>query len=176
MGESFAGALSSTADVKELVPEFFCGPSDFLVNERGLRLGTRQVDGEVLNDVRLPPWANGSPRVFILKHREALESEPVSRSIHAWIDLIFGYKQTGPNAEKADNTFHPLTYQGAARELDATKDPTQRRAKEAQIQEFGRAPRRLFARPHPRRDARACLLYTSASPRDRSLSRMPSSA
>ena len=155
LAESFDGALLSTADVKELIPEFFCGSGDFLVNARNLRLGTRQVDGEELGDVRLPPWANGSPRVFILKHREALESEPVSRSIHAWIDLIFGYKQTGPNAEKADNTFHPLTYQGAARELDATKDPVQRRAKEAQIQEFGRAPRRLFARPHPRRDARA---------------------
>ena len=155
LAESFDGALLSTADVKELIPEFFCGSGDFLVNARNLRMGTRQVDGEELGDVRLPPWANGSPRVFILKHREALESEPVSRSIHAWIDLIFGYKQTGPNAEKADNTFHPLTYQGAARELDATKDPTQRRAKEAQIQEFGRAPRRLFARPHPRRDARA---------------------
>ena len=155
LAESFDGALLSTADVKELIPEFFCGSGDFLVNARNLRLGTRQVDGEELGDVRLPPWANGSPRVFILKHREALESEPVSRSIHAWIDLIFGYKQTGPNAEKADNTFHPLTYQGAARELDATKDPVQRRAKEAQIQEFGRAPRRLFARPHPQRDARA---------------------
>ena len=153
VSESFDGVLRSTADVKELVPEFFCGSGDFLVNRRGLRLGTRQVDGEVLNDVRLPPWARGSPELFILKHREALESEPVSRSIHAWIDLIFGYSQTGPNAEKADNTFHPLTYQGALRELDATKDPVQRRAKEAQIQEFVRAPRRLFAQPHPPRDA-----------------------
>ena len=151
---AFDGALRSTADVKELVPEFFCGPSDFLVNKRSLKLGIRQVDGEALGDVVLPPWARGSPDVFILKHREALESEPVSLSIHKWIDLVFGYKQTGPNSLKADNAFHPLTYQGAARDLEATKDPVQRRALEAQIQEFGRAPRRLFAQPHPPRDAK----------------------
>jgi factor associated with neutral sphingomyelinase activation len=124
------------------------------VNKRSLNLGIRQVDGEALGDVVLPPWAQGSPDVFILKHREALESEPVSLSIHKWIDLVFGYKQTGPNSLKADNAFHPLTYQGAARDLEATKDPVQRRAKEAQIQEFGRAPRRLFAQPHPPRDAK----------------------
>jgi WD40 repeat protein len=152
---AFDGALRSTADVKELVPEFFCGPSDFLVNKRSLKLGIRQVDDEALGDVVLPPWAQGSPDVFILKHREALESEPVSAAIHKWIDLVFGYTQTGLHAEKADNAFHPLTYQGAAQSsLEATKDPVQRRALEAQIQEFGRAPRRLFAQPHPPRDAK----------------------
>lgn len=48
-----------------------------------------------VGDVVLPPWANGSAREFIRKHREALESDYVSENLHHWIDLIFGYKQRG---------------------------------------------------------------------------------
>ena len=48
-----------------------------------------------VGDVFLPPWAKGSAREFIRKHREALESDFVSENLHHWIDLIFGYKQRG---------------------------------------------------------------------------------
>lgn len=40
---------------------------------------------------------------FIDKMRAALESDFASENIHHWIDLIFGYKQLGEEAEKADN-------------------------------------------------------------------------
>ena len=50
--------------------------------------------GERLGDVTLPPWAT-SPADFIRQNRLALESEHTSAHIHEWIDLIFGYKQTG---------------------------------------------------------------------------------
>ena len=43
----------------------------------------------------LPPWAKGSVREFIRKHRAALECDYVSENLHHWIDLIFGYKQRG---------------------------------------------------------------------------------
>jgi len=57
----------------------------------------------------LPPWAEG-PMDFLAKSRLALESEHVSKSLHNWIDLICGYKQTG---EAADNVFYYLCYERA---------------------------------------------------------------
>ncbi len=47
-------------------------------------------DGSALGDVELPPWARGDPDAFVRLQREALESEHISRHLHAWIDLIFG--------------------------------------------------------------------------------------
>lgn len=45
------------------------------------------------------------------KNRAALESDYVSANINAWIDLIFGYKNCGEEAVKADNIFYPFTYE-----------------------------------------------------------------
>lgn len=56
-----------------------------------------------VNDVGLPPWAKGSAHEFIRIHRLALESEYVSCNLQNWIDLVFGYKQRGLEAEKAWN-------------------------------------------------------------------------
>ena len=151
VAESWESALTSSADVKELIPEFFTLPGDFLRNARGLPLGARQKDGVALGDVTLPRWARGSPEAFLRGHRAALESARVSARLHHWIDLVFGHKQSGPSAEAADNTFHPLTYQGALFDLDETEDAAERAAAEAQINEFGQAPRKLFSAPHPPR-------------------------
>lgn len=65
-----------------------------------------------VSDVTLPPWAQNSARLFILLHRAALESAYVTEHLPKWIDLVFGYKQTGRNAVEAHNVFHPLTYEG----------------------------------------------------------------
>jgi hypothetical protein len=101
---------SSAAEVKELTPEWYCNP-DFLRNTNRFLLGTSQ-DGELLGDVVLPPWAGGSPEKFIEIMRAALESDICSEMLPDWIDLIFGFKQQGPEAIKANNVYFYLTYYG----------------------------------------------------------------
>jgi len=101
----------SNTDFKELIPEFFFLPEMFTNIER-LELGKKQ-NNELVDDVRLPPWCPGSDaRLFTLIHRQALETAHVSENLHHWIDLIFGYKQTGKAAIEALNVFHPATYYG----------------------------------------------------------------
>jgi len=64
-------------------------------------------NGERVSDVKLPPWCHDNARLFVLIHRQALESDIVRQSLPAWIDLVFGYKQRGKEAVDAVNVFHP---------------------------------------------------------------------
>lgn len=72
----------------------------------GFDFGVRQ-NGERVNHVNLPPWARNDPRLFVLIHRQALESDHVSQNICQWVDLVFGYKQKGKASVQAINVFHP---------------------------------------------------------------------
>lgn len=146
--EMWQSCLLNHADIKELIPEFFCGSGDFLVNTDDLPLGVRQRGGR-LGDVELPPWAK-SPKDFIKKMSAALESDYVSERLHDWIDLIFGYKQQGAAAVAADNLYYYLTYEGSV-DLDAVANARLRSALELQIQEFGQTPKQLFTQPHPKK-------------------------
>ena len=47
----------------------------------------------------------------VLLFFQALECEYVSSHLHEWVDLIFGYKQSGPAAVEACNVFHPYFYE-----------------------------------------------------------------
>lgn len=71
------------------------------MNKYGIQFGHRH-NGTRVDDVQLPPWA-ASQQHLVQTMRRALESDYVSQNLHHWIDLIFGYKQTGLEAEKADN-------------------------------------------------------------------------
>ncbi|XP_017878449.1 neurobeachin isoform X11 [Ceratina calcarata] len=146
---SWKNCQRDTSDVKELIPEFFFLP-EMLVNSNRYRLG-RQEDGSVVGDVELPPWAS-SPEEFIRINRMALESEFVSCQLHQWIDLIFGYKQKGPEAVRATNVFYYLTYEGSV-DLDTITDPVMREAIENQIRNFGQTPSQLLMEPHPPRSS-----------------------
>ena len=135
--------------MKELVPEFFCLPEMFL-NTNNFPLDSTQ-DGRSIDNVGLPPWAKGSPYEFVRIHRLALESEYVSQNLNHWIDLVFGYKQRGPEAEAAHNVFHYLTYEGAV-DLDKITNEVDRAAAESQIQNFGQTPSQILVKePHPSR-------------------------
>lgn len=145
------------SDFKELIPEFYNSDGNFLCNSHNLHLGVKQ-DGNRVNDVHLPPWANGAAD-FIDKCRQALECDFVSQEIHNWIDLIFGYKQTGEEAWKADNVYYYLTYEGAI-DLDSIENENERKCYEAQILEFGQTPKQLFTKPHPKRQDKTAVLPT----------------
>lgn len=88
------------------------------------------------NTLHTPILRQKSPRCKCLgQHpvcRNALESERVSKQLHDWIDLFFGYKLTGQPALEAKNV--------ALGPSNGTK-----------LIATGRA--QLFSRPHPRRDA-----------------------
>ena len=158
--------------VKELIPEFYDNP-DFLRNRNGFDLGRTQ-DGQAVGDVALPAWANGSPEEFVRVHRQALESEFVSQHLHHWIDLIFGHKQSGEAARRADNVFFHLTRYNQVhtyihtyilafvclvhtcihtRTCNINMQRNTRAQWSGQVGSFARC--------------RTCLLYTSPSPRDR---------
>lgn len=148
-----SASRDNMSDVRELIPEFFYLP-EFLTNSNGYNFGVRQGNGGAIDNVQLPPWAKGDPKIFIAKHREALESPYVSKHLHHWIDLVFGSKQRGEAAIEAVNVFHHLSYHGA-KDLDNIEDPVERLATIGIIHNFGQTPHQVFTKPHqPREEMR----------------------
>ncbi|PRP85404.1 hypothetical protein PROFUN_06950 [Planoprotostelium fungivorum] len=150
MVETWQGVLNNAADVKELIPEFYNPENrgDFLINHQRLNLGVKE-NGQAMDNVVLPPWSTDAED-FVNKMREALECEYVSENLHKWFDLIFGYKQRGDEAIRADNVFYHLTYEGAV-DIESIVDSRERQAIVDQIKEFGQTPKQIFTHPHPPR-------------------------
>ena len=79
---------TSATEVKELTPEFYSNPQ-FLKNGYNFDFG-KSFDGNVINDVVLPPWANNDPSKFVEVMSNALESDYCYTHLSSWIDLVFG--------------------------------------------------------------------------------------
>lgn len=146
---SWNNCQRDTSDVKELIPEWFFLPEMFY-NDSNYNFGVRE-DGHLVDDVELPKWCKNAED-FVRINRLALESEFVSSQIHHWIDLIFGYKQRGPEAVRSTNVFYYLTYENAV-DLDAIPDSVTKTAIENQIRHFGQTPSNLLVEPHPPRSS-----------------------
>jgi factor associated with neutral sphingomyelinase activation len=94
IAETWEGVLTNQTDVKELIPEFYQVPEEneqgevvsFLKNFRGLDLGVRQNQVKV-QDVQLPPWANGTLWVDYLKKKKSIKE--LINSTQFQIMLIF---------------------------------------------------------------------------------------
>ncbi|XP_955094.1 neutral sphingomyelinase, putative [Theileria annulata] len=151
---TYENVMNGHSSFFELIPEFY--ESDELFLKNSLNITTQ--DGR-LGDVELPKWAHNSPTQFLKIMRSALESDYVSKNLTNWIDLIFGYKQSGQNSIVNNNTYHPLTYLGsvhagklrttsAIQNLLKTMDS---HAISVQVREFGQSPILLFDTPHPRK-------------------------
>ena len=106
---SWKNCMNENTDVRELIPEFYFLPEMF-INLNKINFGK---DENISEDFEYPKWSKNNPSLFIIKNRLALESDFVSENLCDWVDLIFGYKQKGEEAEKATNLFFDFTYEGS---------------------------------------------------------------
>ena len=151
--DSFTFSLTQKTDVRELIPEFFYLPEIFL-NINNLNMGCLE-DGKKVNDIYVP--CHNNPYEFVLTMRSILESDEVSNTIQNWIDLIFGSKSRGKEAENAKNIFTEESYQ-------ETLDITKVQDKEATLRkvEFGLIPSQVMSKDCGKRDKKEDVLKGKA--------------
>ena len=89
----------------ECIPEYYTDPSVFVSIH------------DSMDDMELPPWCP-TPAEFVAWHRGMLENDYVSRHLHLWINLNFGYQLSGQAAIDAKNV--PLKQEGVS---GLTKNP-----------------------------------------------------
>ena len=138
----------SATEVKELTCEWYSDPS-FLINNHNFNFGT-SVDGVTISNVSLPPWANDDASKFVEVMKNALESDLCSAKLPSWIDLVFGFKQRGPEAEKANNVFYHLSYYDSE-DLEKVEDRSLQAEIALHIADFGNCPSQLFFKSHPKK-------------------------
>ena len=131
---------------QELIPEIFNLP-ELYINMNNFIFG-KTSDNFIINNVQLPPWSLYSPRLFSKMNKKALESQYVSQHINDWIDLIFGYKRSGPDAEKSFNVLKDFFDN-----FDPKKDEEDViEGKINELCEMGIDPIQLFTKAHPKRE------------------------
>ena len=144
----FNTIMTDMNDFRELIPEFFYCP-EFLKNIDHYNLGLN-IKICPKGDVALPPWCS-SALEFVYLNRKALESDYVSRNLHHWIDLMFGYKQRGEEAVKASNVYNPELYDTVWENQGEQLSPEMIHTIELGLEHMGQIPAQLFDRPHPAR-------------------------
>ena len=145
---SFFNSITQKTDVRELIPEFFYLPEMFR-NINKLNMGKLE-SGEEVNDVKTP--CNDNPYDFIMTMKSVLESNKLSKNIQNWIDLVFGYKSRGKEAENANNIFTEASYQEI---IDITK--VENKESYLRMVEFGLIPTQVMNKECPKRDKKEMI-------------------
>ena len=140
---SFYNSTTQKTDVRELIPEFFYLPEIFL-NINDLNMGTLE-NGQKVNNILTP--CNNNPYEFVLTMKTILESNEVSYTIQNWIDLIFGSKAKGKEAENAFNVFSEASYQES---IDIKK--SENKESTLRMVEFGLIPNQIMSKDCSKRE------------------------
>ena len=82
--------------------------------------------------------------------KKALESQIVSLNINNWIDLIFGFKQKGKNAEKYYNVLRDVCSRFNPEKDCENENELEQKINE--ICEMGINPKQLFTKAHHKRE------------------------
>lgn len=159
--DSYSNVTKDLSDVRELIPEFYSLPELYL-NTENIYFGPKEKEGEskskeIVDKVILPKWAEGNPYQYIIKLREALESNEAnigSKSISRWIDLVFGYQQEGEEAEKAYNVFTLISYDIQSILAAIKNDSKLCEAYKIQAFHLGQIPTQLLKEKHKDRLAK----------------------
>ena len=148
MYNSYLGATTQKGDVRELIPEIFILPEIFH-NINNFNLGVRRNKTKV-TDVECPPWSDNDPYKFLTYLNLAFESDEVSFNLSYWIDLIFGFKQRGKEAEKANNIYMFNCYPDL---VDIENMSIEKKRYYYRFVEFGSCPRQLFKKPFDKKES-----------------------
>ena len=141
--KSFNNSISQKTDVRELIPEFFYLPELFL-NINDINLG-KQEDNSIVYNVNTP--CRNNAYCFIEMMKRIFESDRISSYLNYWVDLIFGYKVKGKDAENAKNIFTEASYQENINLKNIEN-------KEAYLRmvEFGLIPNQILSKECPKRE------------------------
>ena len=144
---SYLGATTQKGDVRELIPEIYTLP-EIYHNINNYNLGIRRNKTKVI-DVECPPWSNNDPYKYLTYLNLAFESDETSLNLSNWIDLIFGFKQRGKEAEKFNNIYMFNCYPDL---VDIENMSIEKKRYYYRFVEFGSCPRQLFKKPFDKKE------------------------
>ena len=146
---SFYNSITQKTDVRELIPEFYYLPEIFL-NINDLNMGVLE-NGQKVSDILTP--CHNNPYEFVLTMKSILESNELSNSIQNWIDLIFGSKAKGKEAENANNLFTEASYK---ENIDIKK--VDNKESYLRMVEFGLIPTQIMNKDCTKREKKEDLI------------------
>ena len=147
--KTFDSSTSLNTDLRELIPEFYYLPEIF-INFNNLNMGKLE-NGDLVNDIFTP--CENDPFEFVILMRSILESEKISLNIKNWIDLIFGYKNRGKEAENCFNIFTEASYEDKIN-LNNYED----KSCILRLAEFGLTPEQIYNKEFPQRNKKDVVL------------------
>ena len=147
--KTFDSSTSLNTDLRELIPEFYYLPEIF-INFNKLNMGKLE-NGYLVNDIFTP--CENDPYEFVILMRSILENEIISLNIKNWIDLIFGFKNRGKDAENCFNIFTEASYEDKIN-LNNYED----KSCILRLAEFGLTPEQIYNKEFPQKIKKDVIL------------------